>query len=490
MRQKMSIVVWVLLIGGLASLVVFSGWPQQLVGSFAYAVESGQASAAKHLLKDNTNWTTAFEMAAQAIKPSVVCIYSTRTVASPNTNFTVPPQFRRFFGNFFNQGPQQTWHQNALGSGVIVSKDGHILTNNHVVAGADELTVQLSDNRQFKAKVVGTDPKTDLAVIKINAHDLLPATLAFDDPVRVGQWVLAVGSPFGLKQTVTAGIISATGRGNVGLADYDDFLQTDAAINPGNSGGPLINLRGQVVGINTAIASNSGGYQGIGFAIPAALAHNVMEQLITTGKVTRGYLGVTIQELTPALGRSFGYTKSHGILISDVLAQGPAATAGLKDGDIIMSMDGHTVGDLGTFRNDVAQTAPGTKVKLGIWRAGKAQEVTVTLGQLPSHLALVGGNARVGSLGLTLGDLTPSLAQRFHLGAASTGALVVGVTPGSAAEMAGLEPGDLIVEVQGKAVAGAADAQAALSKANLKEGVRLRVRHGQMTRYVFLQVQR
>ncbi len=431
----------------------------------------------------------AFERASEVIAPSLVSIRSERTV----TPRAVPVFPFDPFAPFDEDGlfplprPQQPpaeLRQRGLGSGVIVRADGYILTNNHVVEGADELEVVLRDDRRLPCRLVGTDPHTDIAVIKADTDGLTPAQLGDSDELRVGQWVLAAGSPFGLNQTISAGIVSAIGRANMGITDYEQFIQTDAAVNPGNSGGPLIDLQGRVVGINTAIASSGGGSNGVGFAVPVNMARQVMEQILTSGKVVRGWLGVMIGPLTPELAKSFDYQGRNGILVQDVVSDGPARSAGLRSGDIILERDGKPVRDATSFRTEIAQLPPEQRITLTLWRAGKTHTVEITLGQLPDpkdsslHPALP-------RLGLELGDLNDELRRRFEL-EPGKGALVLTVEPGSRAEAAGLRPGDVIEQVGDEAVTTAAEASTRLAAAAPDRDVRLRIRRGKYGHFVVL----
>jgi serine protease Do len=395
------------------------------------------------------------------------------------------PAFREFFGDQFG-GPQpgrqgrrgmmQQPPQEGLGSGVIVSADGYILTNNHVVRGADTIKVTLTDGRELAAKVVGTDPQTDLAVVKVDAKNLPAITFADSDRVEVGDRVLAVGNPFGIGQTVTSGMVSGLGRATFGL-DYEDFIQTDAAINPGNSGGALVDAEGRLVGVNTAILSRSGGSQGIGFAIPANLARNVMEQLASTGKVVRGYLGVSIQNLTPVLAEQFKLQANKGALVAEVVPDGPAAKAGLQDGDLITEFNGKTVVDARNLKLTVASIAPGQKVPAQILRDGKMIAVDIRIAERTGERSFarneggaVAPDEDNGTLnGVGVGDLDPQARREFDVPARVRGALVTNVDPASAAAAAGLQPGDVIQEINQHPVRSADDAVKLTEKTESKK---------------------
>ncbi len=395
--------------------------------------------------------STSLSEVAEVVKPSVVNISTTRTVTlknNPFSNLFNDPSFRRFFGNDFRSfSPKRKFKSSALGSGVIVSEDGYILTNNHVIKDADEIKVVLYDKREFKGKVIGTDPKTDLAVIKINAEKLPAIKIGDSDGLRVGDLVLAIGNPFGLNQTITMGIVSAVGRSNVGIADYEDFIQTDAAINPGNSGGALVNIRGELVGVNTAIFSTSGGYMGIGFAIPSDMAKAVMQSIVKYGKVIRGWLGVTIQGLTPELAKSFDIKEDKGALVTDVVKDSPAEKAGFKRGDLIVEFDGKMVKDETSLRNMAANTQPGKTVQVNVVRNGKERILTVTLGEYPETqtTAVKEGYNNV-LRGVYVQELTPDLRASLNIPEKVRGVLVSNVEAESPASGV-LKRNDVIQEV-------------------------------------------
>jgi len=384
--------------------------------------------------------------------------------------------FRQFFGNGFGNGngngggrqfrmPQQQKEQ-GLGSGVIVSQNGYILTNNHVVDHASTVTVIMPDRREYKARVVGTDAKTDLAVVKVDAGNLEPVTIGNSDKVQVGDYVLAVGNPFGIGKTVTMGIVSATGRANLGIEDYEDFIQTDAAINHGNSGGALVNDRGDLVGINTAILANgSEGNQGIGFAVPVNVARSVMDQIIKDGKVTRAYLGVMAQEVTPSIAKAFHDPEVGGALIGDVTPNSPAQKAGLQKGDIIQAIDGRPVLTSAELRMHVSLMAPGTRVNVKVLRDGAEKIVPVTLAEMPTETAKAeqpDSNSQDSLEGIQVENVSARTARQLGLPENATGVVVTSVDPGSKAAESGLKRGDVIQEVNHKPVRNTAEFEAAM----------------------------
>ncbi len=445
-------------------------------------------------------FSAAFEGAAAKVNPSVVPIFSEEVRNVQNPFGSAEDPFRQFFGdNFFRRffgspGGEMKQTIHALGSGVIVSRDGYILTNNHVVKGADKLTVDLGNNKKYTAKVVGTDPQTDVAVIKIDATDLPTATLGNSSTVRVGQWVIAVGNPFQLMHTVTAGIISAKGRSSVNLADYEDFIQTDASINPGNSGGALADLDGNVIGINTAIISPSGagGNVGIGFAIPINMAKNVMEKLIATGKVTRGYLGLLPQDIDDNLAKALDLKADEGTLVGDVTSGGPADKAGIKRGDVITEFNGKKIKSSSELRNEVAEASPGSTATVNVLRNGKEMKFQVKLGDRPEQVASTENSgqeeAQVSKkLGLTVQTLTRDLAKQLGFDD-DHGAVVTNVEPGSLAEDAGIRSKDLIKEVGRTPVATAAEFERAVGKMKKGDEVAFLVRRGENNFYVAMEV--
>ncbi len=407
------------------------------------------------------------------------------------------PFFERFFGPQFRHprvNPKQdkrTFKQQASGSGFIIASDGYILTNNHVVEDAGKITVRLADQREFPAKVVGTDPQSDVAIIKIEGKDFPVLPLGNSDKLEVGEWVIAIGSPFELSQTVTVGVVSAKGRNRMGITDYENFIQTDAAINPGNSGGPLLNIRGEAVGMNTAIFSRSGGYMGIGFAIPINMAKSIEQQLRKSGKVTRGWLGILIQDVNEELAKSFGGKAGGGALISEVTEGSPAQKSGLLQGDIVTAINGEPVSNVADLRNRIAMTPPNTELKLRVLRDGQEKDVMVNVGEQPADMASMakkmGGAASLSELGLSLQDLTKEVAEQFGY-SKDQGVLIADVEADSAAAELGLQAGMLIEEVNRTRVRNLKELQQALKKSNNPKQVLLRVRSGEQSQYVVMQL--
>lgn len=438
------------------------------------------------------------------VSPSVVKVLVSEKARAVPVNELPPffnaPGFREFFGDQFgrqygNRGTMRQPPQQGLGSGVIVSADGFILTNSHVVRGADTIKVTLNDGRELTAKVVGTDPETDLAVIKVDAKELPAITFADSEKVEVGDKVLAVGNPFGIGQTVTSGMVSGLGRATLGL-DYEDFIQTDAAINPGNSGGALVDAEGRLIGINTAILSRSGGFQGIGFAVPSNLARNVMEQLATKGKVVRGYLGVSVQEVNAELAEHFELKDRKGALVAEVVPGSPAEKAGLKSGDVIKTFNGKPVTDARHLKLTVATVPPGEKVAAEVIRDGKSEKVDLTITSRPNDRRLsrndgnddFGGadNEDTGTLnGVGVADLDPQTRREFDIPAKVRGALVTAVEPDSPSAQAGLQPGDVIQEINRQPVRNAEDAVKLTENPDSKKTL-LRVWSQRGTRYVIV----
>jgi serine protease Do len=405
------------------------------------------------------------------------------------------PLFRQFFGNNmpgFNNVPKER-REKALGSGVIISPEGYILTNNHVVDHATEVTVTLSDKRELKARVIGTDPRTDIAVLKIDGSNFPSLTLADSSKVEVGDIVLAIGDPFGVGQTVTAGIVSATGRSlNGAIEQVEDFIQTDAPINPGNSGGALVDDDGHLIGINTAILSgNNGGNQGIGFAIPINMARHDLDSILAHGKVERGYLGILPQDVTPSMAKALGVHETTGALVGDVTANSPASKAGLQKGDIILAVNGEAVSDANQLRLKVGTVDPGSRVTLKVLRDGRTQDMAVTLGDFPNeeHASLnKGGNSgeesNAGLDGVQVDNLTADVAQQLQLTPSTKGVIVENVSQDSKAADAGLQRGDVIQQVNHKAVTNLSDFKQAMSTANKSNPVLLLVNRGGTTLFI------
>jgi serine protease Do len=443
---------------------------------------------------------------AEAMRPAVVNISTTSAEAPPMgmgpggrggpRQFGGPPgqggqqdpfhEFWEPFERYFGPMPRQH-KQRSLGSGFILDRNGLIMTNNHVVENADEIIVQTASDKEYKAKVIGRDAKTDLAVIKIEVDtgdDLKPVVLGDSDNLRVGDWIFAIGNPFGLSNTVTAGIVSAKSR-FIGQGSYDDFIQTDAAINPGNSGGPLVNLHGEVVGINSAIFSRSGGNIGIGFAIPINLAKELLPQLQEKGKVTRGWLGVYIQRVTPEIAESLNLDDAHGALVADVMSDTPAAEAGIEVGDVIVDFDGHPVKESTDLPMIVARTPIGKSADVKVIRNGKPQTMTVKIGELRDEEVQVAGGG-TSELGMTVQNLTPDIAESLGIDPKTKGVVVAGIEPGSPADEAGLKRGDVVLEVNRESVENEVEYKKAVKKVEQGKTALLLVRRGDNTIFMAL----
>lgn len=444
--------------------------------------------------------SVAFTELADKAKPATVSI---KCIISPGQQEFANPLdmfnddiLKRFFGQQygqqFGQQFQQPQPQSAGGSGFLVSSDGYVVTNNHVIKDAHEITVILNDGSEYEATVKGSDPRTDLAVLKIEAKELPFLTFGDSDTLSAGEWVVAVGNPFGLEGTITKGIVSAKGRQDLGIAPYEDFIQTDAAINPGNSGGPLLNVRGEVVGVNTAIFSRSGGYMGIGLAIPSKMVQPVIDQIVDKGAVKRAYLGIVLQPVDKELCDALGLDKPEGILISDIVKGSPAYEAGLKQGDIILQYNDKAIKNLNKFRNDIAMMNVGNSVKLKVLRNQKVQNISVVLGNQTEGEVISAELTQ--KLGIDLENLTPETATKLGLGSDVSGVVITKVKPNSPAALAGLRPSFLITGVAAdwnnqKPVKNLTELNGALEENGAKKYVILLVRHQNFQRYYTIKLQ-
>jgi serine protease Do len=466
-----------------------------LVISSPFPVKADEPSFLKRM-------NEAFVQVAEKVTPAVVNISASKK--EPTTGmgggdmepfFKGHPNFKDFYDEFFKpfrKGPRPEggYRQHGKASGVIVSSDGYILTNSHVVKDADEIKVNLFDKRSFSAKVIGADPESDIAVVKIEASNLPVAKLGDSSKLRVGEIVMAIGNPFGLSRTVTSGIISATGRSGVGIIDYEDFIQTDAAINPGNSGGPLININGQVIGINTAIATGSGGYQGVGFAIPSNSAQLIMDDLLKEGKVRRGLLGVNIQDVTDSLAKSFGRDNTDGALVSQVIEGSPAEKVGVKPGDIILKFNDQPVSSAANLKNLVGREKPGASAKLTIWRDKKTLDLAMNIGernQKTIAAATPGAPPTTGEtsaeLGIEIEKLPAAAAEQIGL-KEGEGLRIKDVGADGVGNRMGLKVGDVILEVDGKPVTDVSEFHNAVKNAASNKLIRLKFQRGTAKMFV------
>ena len=471
-----ALLVAVLAVGGALTTLVsqWIGHPV-LAASSTVPIYVARPVAATSAITAAAPTSAGFASVVKPALPAVVNISSSRVVRaenSPMAPFMNDPFFRQFFGNQSRVPREQREH--SLGSGVIVSPEGYILTNNHVVDGATDIKVALSDKRELKGRVVGRDPKTDLAIVKIDAKNLPTLTLGDSSKLQVGDYVLAIGDPFGVGETVTQGIVSATGRAGLNIEGYEDFIQTDAAINPGNSGGALIDTRGDLVGINTAILSSGGGNQGVGFAIPINLARNVMDQILKNGKVVRGWLGIAIQDVTPSIAKAFNVPETKSALVSDIDPKGPSADSGLKRGDVITGLNGKPITGPNELRLRVAEMAPHSVAHLQVVSDGRSHEVNVKLGELQEGRAVAEakqGTEKGPLAGVQVESLTPDTAQQLNLPANTKGVVVDSVSADSDAAAAGLQRGDVIQEINRQPVNSVGDYEQAVKKAGDKQPV-------------------
>ncbi|THB74252.1 MAG: DegQ family serine endoprotease [Desulfobulbaceae bacterium] len=449
------------------------------------------AKSAKSDVEILNQTAQAFTRVAKQAKPAVVHISVESTASSTNyEQFFNHPFFEQFFGPQFRNQPPPKRQQRGTGSGFIISDDGYILTNNHVVENAEKITVTLAENQKVEARMIGTDPQSDVALIKIDLDEKLPTVpLGDSGRLEVGEWVIAIGNPFGLSQTVTVGVVSAKGRSRVGINEYENFIQTDAAINPGNSGGPLLNIQGEVIGINSALYSRTGGYMGIGFAIPINMVKSIEDQLQKHGKVTRGWLGVAIQDVDENLAESFGLKTPEGILVSEVTPDSPAQKAGLKQGDVLIELNGVKLKDVADLRNRIALTMPNSKVDLIVIRDGKSMDIEVTIGEQPADFGNVAiktpTNNILGDYGISTQELTDDLAEQFGY-SGRQGIVISEVAPDSAAARSGLKSGQLIEEVNKIKVGSLKELEAAIAQGMDPNRVLLRVRSGSFSQYVVL----
>jgi serine protease Do len=489
-RYGIGMLVFVALIGLLAGAVIASN---RGVRSSAKDFEGSTQKANLAVVPPSFPGNVFVDL-AKHVKPAVVNISTKRVVKGGGRVFRqFSPRerdpFRDFFGEdffnrFFGETPQRDFVQRSLGSGFIIDHAGHIITNNHVIEGASEIRVRLSTGKEFDAEVVGRDPKTDLALIKIKSRGELPIVdLGDSSKLEIGEWVMAIGNPFGLSHTVTVGIVSAKGR-VIGSGPYDDFIQTDASINPGNSGGPLFNLQGEVIGINTAIVASG---QGIGFAIPINVAKEVIPQLKKQGKVTRGGIGVYVQKMTDDLAKSFKLEKARGALVADVIAGGAAETGGIHRGDVILKFDGKPIEEMNELPRIVAATPVGKEVQVEIWREGKPLTVKVKVGELKDEPVAQAEEKMEVDLGMSVQEITPEMARQLLLREPG-GVLVSQVEPGGTADEAGVQRGDVIWEINGKGIRSLADYRERIGRVKKGEILRLLIKRGERNLYLTIRV--
>ncbi|MBF0540933.1 MAG: DegQ family serine endoprotease [Nitrospirae bacterium] len=475
--------------------LIIAGFIIGLVVSSSLDLQNKSSAQVREVSKESKDFLNQFTKAltevSETVKPVVVNISTERSDSgerNPFGHFFNDPFFRKFFDdNEDSIGPMRKHKSTSLGSGVIIKSDGYIITNNHVVKDADKINVLTVDNKTYTGKVIGSDPKTDIAVIKIAANNLPTINIGDSDKLRVGEVVIAIGSPYGLNQTVTMGIVSAIGRSNVGISDYEDFIQTDAAINPGNSGGALVNTKGELVGINTAIFSTSGGYQGIGFAIPVNIVKRVVDSLIKTGKVVRGWLGISIQDLTPDLAKQFGIDGTTGVLIADIVEGGPAEKVGIKQGDLIVELNNKPMTSTKDLRNMIANTPPGNAVELVIVRDGKKKKFSVKVGELPDKIvASADGQSTNNLMGVSVQTLTPIIKERMDIPSKVKGVIVVDIDPESPAGSV-LKQNDIICEVNKTRISDIEEFKKIATKLQQKNRILLLIYRGGAFLYVIIE---
>lgn len=473
----------------------------RLCVGFIIAISTGSAVAADEAIDSLRILSSGFASVADKVSPAVVYVrvetVRNTTVQNPFNSPFGDDIFERFFGDQFRgiPSPEQPRQRRAVGQGSgfvfrtensLLSSKAYIMTNNHVVEDADDIRVTFQDGSQFDAQITGRDPQSDIAVLEINSGDVPNLELGNSSDLQVGEWVVAMGNPFGLSHSLTVGVVSALGRNQVGITDYEDFIQTDAAINPGNSGGPLVNLDGEVIGINTAILSRTGSYGGVSFAIPVNMAANIADQLINEGEVIRGFMGIIIQDLTQDLAQSFDIEENQGIIVSEVSPDSPAERAGMQQGDIIINYEGEEVSNVGEFRNRVSLTDPGTETRLTVIRDGNPVYLEVIIGELDSDQVVISeGTGQAEEIGLTVQNITPQLAQQFNV-SDEQGVLITQVSPGSVAATAGLQPGVVILQVNRRPVADVQAFSRALQESADENRVLLLVRTNAGQRFIVL----
>lgn len=472
---------------GILSIIFFTA-----SGFASVATKKSEEPNSRECICSPSMISKAFTNVAKKASPAVVFLKVETTAANDDDDaFSgVNPFDDEFFRRFFGTprgGPSRSMPQISQGSGFLVSADGYLLTNAHVVKGASKITVVFNDGKEMEATLIGADVHTDVAVVKVDGKNLPFLVLGNSDDMEIAEWVIAIGSPFQLEASVTVGVVSAKGRQNLRINDFEDFIQTDAAINPGNSGGPLLNLKAEAIGINTAIFSRNGGYMGIGFSIPSNMAKNIMNQIIESGVVTRGFLGVSLQPIDKDLADAFNLDKPEGALVSEVVKESPADKAGIKQGDIILECDGHSVKSLGGLRNDISMMIPGSTITFTVNRKGKILKIPVVIGNAKESLAV--GSSALSKLGLEIDNLSPEMAKQLGYPSTEEGVVITKIKPGSAASIAGIRPGFLIIAVNHRKVTNVADFNKATEDASKTGRILLLVKNGSMNRFYTFKVE-